>query len=94
MDVYGLGVTLYEALTGDGRPSTPSCAAGARPALAALPESDLAALVTAMLDDRSAAPPDARTTRCARLGEITAGYGSPAWPHWARLEGNRKPDLT
>jgi serine/threonine protein kinase len=83
MDVYGLGLTMYEALTGEVAFDT-EIAAVDRPALAAPPPSDLADLVMAMLETDAVDRPGVDDAM-RRLGAITAAGGAAAWPDWALL---------
>jgi serine/threonine protein kinase len=83
MDVYGLGLTLYEALTGETAFDT-GLAAADRPVLAALPPSDLGELITAMVAVDPASRPGVDEA-IRRVGAVTTAAGAPAWPEWARL---------
>jgi serine/threonine protein kinase len=80
MDVFGIGVTLYEALADDWC-FDPDLAAADRPAPRPLPDSPTGALVMRMLDPDPATRPDVDTTM-ATFGRITAAAGQSAWPEW------------
>jgi serine/threonine protein kinase len=83
MDLYGIGVTLYEALSGDAA-FDPELPAEQRPVPAPLTESPVGDLVTCLLDpDPSRRPSLADALRA--IGDITETAGQPAWPSWARL---------
>jgi serine/threonine protein kinase len=83
MDMYGIGVTLYEALTGEAAFDA-ELAAGERPAPPPLGDSELAALVHQLLDPDPAARPDLDHA-LRTIGDIAAAAGQPTWPAWARL---------
>jgi serine/threonine protein kinase len=83
MDIFGLGVTLYETLSGS--PAfDPDLPAADRSAPPDLPKSALADLVMRLVDPDPGARPDVGTALGA-LGEIAEAAGHPAWPSWARL---------
>jgi len=83
MDVFGLGVTLYEAMSGEAA-FEPELAAADRPSPPALPESTLADLVMRMLDPDPAGRPDVDSALRA-FGDLAKEAGEPAWPSWAQL---------
>jgi serine/threonine protein kinase len=83
MDVYGVGVTLYEMLTGEPVFDT-ALAAGDRPPLAPPPPSDLAELVAEMIATDPAKRPGVDDA-IRRAGAFAAADGAAAWPEWARL---------
>ena len=80
MDVYGLGVTLHEALAGV--PTfDPDLAAADRPAPGELPGSDVADLVLSLLQVDPAQRPSA--TEALRAFTALAASSAPAaWPSW------------
>jgi serine/threonine protein kinase len=83
MDLYGIGLTMYEALSGTAA-FDPQLAAGERQAPAPLDGSELADLVLRLLDANPRLRPPLEETLRA-LGAITADLGEPAWPSWVRL---------
>lgn len=83
MDVYGLGITLYEALVGS-RIFDAALAAAERPAFPPLPRSATADLVGEMVQVDPARRPGVDEA-ITRIGAITAAGGAAAWPVWARL---------
>lgn len=87
MDLYGVGVTLYETMTGV--PAfDPDLAATDRPAPRALPSSKLGDLLMRLIDPDPAARPDLDTTLRA-FGDIAEESGEPAWPDWAQPNATR-----
>jgi serine/threonine protein kinase len=81
MDLFGLGVTLYEAFTG--RPAfDPELAAAQRPAHPSLPTGRLGELLSQLLAVEPAQRPAAEQTM-QRLMDIAAGAGTEAWPPFA-----------
>ena len=80
MDAYGVGVTLYEALTGI--PAfDPDLAAADRPAPAELPASGVTELVEALLHiDPFARPTPAQALRA--FSALAASADVDAWPSW------------
>ncbi len=81
MDVYGVGVTLHESLTG-AMLFDPDLAAQDRPLPEPVDDSALAALLQRMLDPEPAARPGVDAA-LAELGAISAAAGAEAWPAWA-----------
>jgi serine/threonine protein kinase len=84
MDGYGLGLTLYEALTGE-IAFDPDLPAEARPELAPLPDTPPARLVQRLLDPDPAGRPDLDTA-VTEFAAAAAAEGRPVWPQWFRLE--------
>jgi serine/threonine protein kinase len=83
MDLFGLGVTLYETMTGN-EAFDPTLAAADRPAPPALPHSTLADLVIRLLDPDPAARPDLDSALRA-FGDLAEEAGDPGWPRWAQI---------
>jgi serine/threonine protein kinase len=81
MDLFGLGVTLYAAITGRDA-FDPLLAAADRPAPPAVPGPRLADLVTSLLDPDPAARPDVDSALRA-FGGLAEQTGDPTWPTWA-----------
>jgi serine/threonine protein kinase len=83
MDMYGVGVTMYQALAGAPAfdPETP---AAERPAPAALDASPTAELVLGLLDPDPARRPLLDDALGALAG-ICAEGGVPPWPDWVRV---------
>jgi serine/threonine protein kinase len=80
MDVYGVGVTLHEALTG--LPCfEPDRPARERPAPAALPESGLCDLIMAMLAPQPEGRPSVDVA-LADLAQVADAAGHPVGPPW------------
>jgi serine/threonine protein kinase len=78
MDLFGLGVTLYEALAG--RPAyDPDLDAADRPQPAALPESPLGSFVSQLLTVNARDRPDADQAMQS-LVEMVEAAGAPPWP--------------
>ncbi len=82
MDLYGIGVTLYESLAGEVA-FEPESAAADRPVVAAPPESEVADLVLGLMDPDPTARPEIGTALRA-FGGAAAAAGRAPWPQWAR----------
>ena len=80
MDVFGVGVTLYEAMADDWC-FDPDLPAADRPRPRALADSPTGELVMRMLDPDPAARP-AVDTAMAHFGAVAAAAGQPPWPDW------------
>ena len=87
MDLFGLGATLYETMTGLAA-FDPDLAAADRPTLTALPGSALADLVMRLIDPDPGARPDLDSALRA-FGDIAQETGEPAWPEWAQPTATR-----
>jgi serine/threonine protein kinase len=81
MDVFGVGVTLYEALADDWC-FDPDLPATDRPAPRPLPDSPTGQLVMRMLDPDPAGRPDVDSALTG-FGAIVATAGHSPWPDWA-----------
>lgn len=91
MDIFGVGVTLHEAMADDWC-FDPDLPAADRPRARPLPDSPTAELVARMLDPDPAARPDLDTA-LARFGAIAASAGQPPWPEWVLTPRSaRAPD--
>lgn len=81
MDVYGLGVALYETLSGQ-MAFDPAEAAAERPAPPGLPHSPLGELVLSLVHPDPRCRPDVEYA-WRTLAAISAAAGRPACPAWA-----------